>query len=250
MRTARSLTRPAISPDAAHRLHPSSRRRSLETSTERRAPVLAQRGTGPVSPSRDTRPPPSMRGFSHIPPSIELRPVPTGSLPGALYTQRAAGSSSLRNSTTSLPGTSGQQSASAPATPASMFSLEPEYPLSNSVSQNPESDVMPSTEPFTTSFRMPSSKNGDRRTPRTARFSELERIESHPESIRADYPRMDPSQPPVITHEQMINVFPEPAQPVEPAPPATGGRKKLIKGGGKLVKKSRWSGSKPPAITA
>lgn len=247
MRAARPLARSAVSADSVHRLHPSSRRRSSETSTERRVAVTpSTRNTGSASTSRDSRPPPSMRGFSHIPPYTEPSPITTGALPGSLSTYQLSGSSSRRGSATSLSSPlGGQVSASAPGTPGAItpsgsefsFGLTPNFSLEGSYSTEP------AIKPGTVS---PSVVQNDRRVPKTARISDLERIDSLPESTRTERSRKGPKE------AKIVNVLPEPVQPSEPEPelaPAKGS-KKLSKGSGKLVKKShRWSSSKATQIT-
>lgn len=250
MRAARPVARSAVSADSVHRLHPSSRRRSSETSTERRAgTTTAHKNTGSVSSSRDSRPPPSMRGFSHIPAYAEPSPLSTGALPGSLSAYQLSGPSSRRGSATSLSSPlAGPVSASTPASPGVItpsgsefsFGLPPSLGL----------DASYSTEAPAKSGRTSPTMQNDRRVPKTTRLGDLERIDSLPESTRTEHSRKGPKEVVDNKREQIVNVLPEPVQPSEPEPAPAKTGKKLSKGNGKLMKKShRWSSSKAPQIS-
>jgi hypothetical protein len=247
MRAARPAARPAAPAEGAHRLHPSSRRRSSETSQERRAGTSPSKAAGASNAARDSRPPPSMRGFSYISTYAEPSPGPTAARPGSLPAQYAAGSSSMRSSTASL---ASPTSGSAPMTPAAISPTGVEFPFGISPSTSHEQESAYTFEPVKSGQTSPSTSK-DRRVPKTARFGDLERIDSHPESTRTA--RSSSSQKPVprIEQERIVNVLPEPATAPEPATTKSSGRK-LTKGGGggKLKKGTRWSLSKTPAITA
>ncbi|KAK7218434.1 hypothetical protein V2G26_006437 [Clonostachys chloroleuca] len=71
--------------DSPHRLHPASRsRRTSDASLDRRAVSnsTSQKAHGKSTSSRDSRPPPSMRGFSHTTPTPSLVPTQSYSTPG------------------------------------------------------------------------------------------------------------------------------------------------------------------------
>lgn len=105
-----------------------------------------------------------------------------------------------------------------------------------------EADAPFSSDPLPPGFVPPPAKYKDRRTSRTTRFTELERIESHVEPL--DHPRSEPAPiaaPERIPRMQFVNAFPEPAGPLSEvsSSKSKSKSKKLIKGGGKLLKKSR-----------
>ncbi|OAQ87870.1 hypothetical protein VFPBJ_01911 [Purpureocillium lilacinum] len=90
------------------------------------------------------------------------------------------------------------------------------------------------------------TRSKERRPARTARFSELERIDSMGSETMQ---RRSPAPiPPPVAHEDIINVFPEPASMPEPVSSSSNKSKRLSKSGGKLLKKSRWYSSKPSAV--
>ncbi|KAI9158301.1 hypothetical protein HJFPF1_06293 [Paramyrothecium foliicola] len=253
MRAARPIARPAVSAESVHRLHPSSRRRSSETSQERRIPTSPTKISVAPGASRDSRPPPSMRGFNYISAYTEPAPVLAGTLPGSLPGQYSIGPSSLRSSTASLSGQlSGQAVGSGPVTPTAVSPTSIEFPFTTATPMALTSDNSYSTDSLAKSGRISPSSQKDRRVPKTARFSDLERIDSHPESTRTERSRPGQRQIPIVAQEQIVNVLPEPVEAPQPAPAEQKGGKKLSKsGGGKLLKKShRWSLSKSPAITA
>lgn len=248
--------------ESTHRLHPSHHRRTSDASAN------SAKAPGPSGYPRDSRPPPSMRGFASINQVAAPLPIHPGSLPPVAPSQaisssqgHANGSStpgmqtSRQSSTSSLPSltaASTRPAVSAPATPAIASASQSEYSLNWASVPNAELDVPRSDA---AGMALPAAEARmfkERRTARTTRFSELERIESTGvEPPYQDFGRADPSRAPrPVAHEFLVNVFPEPASLPEPAASSSSKSKKLAKGGGKLLKKSRWSSSKTSAVAA
>ncbi|PNY24926.1 Uncharacterized protein TCAP_05135 [Tolypocladium capitatum] len=238
--------------ESTHRLHPSHRRQTSDASaSSSKAPV-------PSGYARDSRPPASMRGFASInqvaaPLPMHLGPVPPVALSQAMSSGQGHvdGSSapgvptSRQSSTTSLPDlmpASTRPAASAPVTPAMAIAAQSEYSLGWMSIPSAELDVPRSADAVAEARAFK-----ERRTARTTRFSELERIESTVEPLYQDFDRADRSRAPRPVHEELVNVFPEPASFAESSSSKSD---KLSKGGGKLLKKNRWSSSKTWAVAA
>ncbi|KAJ6447108.1 developmental regulator flbA [Purpureocillium lavendulum] len=257
-------TRPAATRTqeaAAHRLHPAHKRRTSDASVDRLAMANSAKAIGASHYGRDSRPPPSMRGFASInqvaaPVTMHLGALPTSftqAAPSNLQVPAAGSSASSTNqtsrqsSTTSLPGltpTSSRPAFSAPTTPAVTTANQSEYYLN--WSQSAEQDIARVAEPIGEAAPAIQARSKDRRPARATRFSELERIDSMgSETMQRAAPA---SIPPPVAHEDIINVFPEPASMPEPVAPSSNKSKRLSKGGGKLLKKSRWYSSKPSAV--
>ena len=258
--TRPTATRPTEA--ATHRLHPAHKRRTSDASVERLAMANSAKGMGLSHYGRDSRPPPSMRGFASINQVAAPLPMHLGPLPPAVVAQTqppnlqvpAAGSSasstdqtSRQSSTTSLPGltpTSSRPALSAPATPAITTATQSEYSLNWSLGA--ESDTTRVAEHASEASVAAQTRSKERRPARAARFSELERIDSMGSETMQ---RRSPAPiPPPVAHEDIINVFPEPASMPEPVSSSSNKSKRLSKSGGKLLKKSRWYSSKPSAV--
>lgn len=266
---------------SAHRLHPSHSRRTSDTSGHQYTLSSASRGHT-SSYTRDSRPPPSMRGFGSIPAVAAMPPMNIGVLPNTYAAHGHVGQNgnntsspsnsltptSRRSSSTSLPGlsdTAPKQAVSAPATTAAPTAIKPEYPLNWLSIPNPEADgpvpsvgaaVGPSIRPNAAMAYNSPPQGGysDRHTVKANYHQEMGRVQQHTWEAQAsipDHQRMDRGRaPPPLAHEDLVNVFPEQAGP-EVTPVASGKSKKLSKGssGGKLLKKKhRWSSSKAPAV--
>ncbi|KFA65224.1 hypothetical protein S40285_01516 [Stachybotrys chlorohalonatus IBT 40285] len=220
-----------------HRLAPRNLRRNSDSSNEGRS-----MGTY-VSQSRDSRPPPSVRGF-HAIPAAAAPPRSAGPLPGSLpigHSDTARGHRSFSNSFTGLPPPSLSSSlASAPITPVGV-----EYDFDFGTSTSADLSLGPS-EPVQvvegSKSLMPEHK--DPHSIQT-HYTELERIRSaakprqyqHSGSIMVE-PRGD------AANEQIAEALPVAAEQEK-----SKGRK-LSKTGGKLTKKSRWSSSKTSSVAA
>lgn len=99
----------------------------------------------------------------------------------------------------------------------------------------------------------PPTRMSEKRRSQQLQQPELERIESgvEPSYFTHSHTRMSLQQrPPPLAHEDLVNVFPEPAAETVNTQASPAKKKKLTKTGGKLTKKNRWSLSKPSAIAA
>lgn len=241
MKNGHAATSSTAAAERAHRLHPSHSRHTSDASAMG-APASTQS-------RRDSRPPPSTRGFASIPPAKALA-VPNmssdASSSGSTNSNLAGNSASRQSSTVSLPGLTPASSRAAhsnPTTPAAVPMAQPEFPLNATVVALPSPDAeLPSPSPLiegvTPTFVTP-GKFKDRRVSKTTRFTELERIDSNVEPTYFDHPQSQPP-PAAVLQPEIVNVFPEPVAEVAAAPTKSKSKsKKLTKGGGKLVKKSR-----------
>lgn len=281
MKPSKPKTRAADSA-SAHRLHPSHSRRTSEASGNQYTLSSGSRGHT-SSYTRDSRPPPSMRGFGSIPAVAAMPPMNIGVLPGAYAAHGHIGQNgnktsspsnsltptSRRSSSTSLPGLSDmapKHAVSAPVTPAASTAIKSsEYPLNWLSIPNPEADapapsvgtaVGPSIKPnVAMAYNGPPQVGySDQHAVKANYHQEMRRVQQHTWEAQAsvpDHQRMDRSRAPApLAHEDLVNVFPEMAGP-EATPVTSGKSKKLSKGsgGGKLLKKKhRWSSSKAPAV--
>ncbi|PHH84197.1 hypothetical protein CDD83_2331 [Cordyceps sp. RAO-2017] len=251
---------------------PSRPRRTSDASAERCAAVAKPATVKPPRPSsyvRDSRPPPSMRGFASIaqvaapPPPLHLgamaHPGPSAAAPlsdrGNVRRSPPSpgGSTPRRNSASSLPtltSASSRPPVSIPGTPASPTAVQAEYFSSwASTVPNTESDKRRSFEAPMTTYAPAQQSLRERRALRAMGVSELERIESAGGEPQQDFVHAERSRilPRAVAHEDLVNIFPE---PVSLPDPSVGKSKKSKKGagGGRLVKKSRWSGFKAAAV--
>ncbi|KAF4513249.1 hypothetical protein G6O67_000547 [Ophiocordyceps sinensis] len=257
MKPTRPCARPA---DAPHRLHPSRPRRTSDASIERLAAGKSVKAMGSSSYVRDSRPPPSLRGFASIaqvaaPPPVSLGfltpPHPPQS-PQTAPVGRGRSSSAAtgnltprQNSTCSLPGlttTSSRPAVSAPGAPAS------EYPLDWAAVSHADLDKPWSLDGSREAYGAAPQRPRDKRIARAVDTSEFEPVSVTGAGPSYEHPsRADPGRkPPPLAHEDVVNVFPEQASLPEAA--TSSGKKKGSRGGGKLLKKSRWSGSKASAV--
>ncbi|POR31454.1 Uncharacterized protein TPAR_08337 [Tolypocladium paradoxum] len=248
--------------ESTHRLHPSHHRRTSDAS------ATSAKASGPSGYARDPRPPPSMRGFASINQVAAPLPMHLGPLPPVAPSQAMSSSqgyangsfipgmqTSRQSSTTSLPGltpASTRPAASAPATPAIASASQSEYSLSWVSVPNADLDVPRPSDAAGMACPVAEARTfKERRATRTMRFSELERIESTGvEPPYQDLGRVDRSRTLPVAREDLVNVFPEPASLPEPAASSGSNSKKLSKGGGKLLKKNRWSSSKASVVAA
>src|SRR5699024_8563730 len=83
--TRPTATRPTEA--ATHRLHPAHKRRTSDASVERLAMANSAKGMGLSHYGRDSRPPPSMRGFASINQVAAPLPMHLGPLPPAVVAQ-------------------------------------------------------------------------------------------------------------------------------------------------------------------
>lgn len=280
MKPSKSTTSRTREGNATHRLHPSRARRTSDASVNQYTLSSTPRGNN-SNYTRDSRPPPSMRGFASIPAVAAMPPMNIGVLPGTIAAHghigqvgnnSASPSTSLtptsrQSSSTSLPGLANmpaKQAVSAPVTPAASTAYKSEYPLNWLSIPGPDSDSTvptvgnPNPDPSVGAGEVmayhepPQASYSNRQGRPTSRSQHVEQIEQHTweaQTFIPDHQRMDRSRmPPPVAHEDLVNVFPEQAGP-EAEPKKSGKGKKLSKsGGGKLLKKSRWSSSKAPAV--
>ncbi|PHH78644.1 hypothetical protein CDD80_6536 [Ophiocordyceps camponoti-rufipedis] len=215
----------------SRRLHHQVRsRRASDASAQRRSASKPARGSS--GPSRDPRPPPSMRGFASIA-RLSLPPPPpqvAGPIPSpAPLIRRASANASSSSSSSSLQ-----------AVEPSKSSWPSTAPLVADRRRTHVSDSVPSS-----SHGSPQLTPRNRRTVSAAQSPRLEAAasDSHP-----NRPDRVLSLPP-LAHHDLANVFPESAALYPPAPSSSAKTDKCTpKGMGRLVKRSRWAGSKAPAV--
>lgn len=221
---------------AVHRLHPSHSRRPSDASE--RQPAAAVRST-----SRDSRPPPSTRGFASIPPAaasnVYLSPSSSGPTNAGSSTPRS--SSSKRNSfTTSTPVI--LPNAEAPLQPVAIPNADFDF--------SAPQDGAAMTAPVV-SARMGRIGNKDRNQSRSSRIYDLEPIESM--STGSGYLGQERvyagEMPPPVHPEDLANVFPESTQYKPDTRPAKATKRLSKSGGAKLSKKNRWSLSRRAEVT-
>ncbi|TWU72725.1 hypothetical protein ED733_000615 [Metarhizium rileyi] len=260
----------------AHRLHPSRARRTSDVSASQYTLSSGSRGSNNPNYSRDSRPPPSTRGFASIPATATMPPMSTGILSGAAASA-AHGSNDASSSTSftsmsrqnsfgslpSLSNTSGSQPASAPVTRTVSSAPKSEYPINWLTIPGLESDVpTPSVggtgrQSIVAGVAMehnstPQASHNDSRNSLSTDFQRAVSMRQHIWEAQASIPnhqRMDRNRaPPPVSHEDLVNVFPEQAGS-EARPSKSGKSKRLSKtGGGRLVKKNRWSASEVSAV--
>ena len=283
MRRSNSRARGSRTP-SAHRLHPSHSRRTSDSSINLYSFSGTAKGTSSAVYTRDSRPPPSMRGFGSIPAIAAMSPLTA--LPGHLRTHSAVSQSGVNlslssGSTTpiahpnspipasSLNMTAARHAASAPTTPAANTASMAEYTLSCpprngtdsqsaslSTNTSPPLDIgvkvaQTTSRPVGNTEISSDEKNGCRSV--NAGHDKLITLQKTQTEIQAPFnkhQRMDRGcVPPPLPHVDLANVFPEQAGPPVTLAP-DGKSKKLSKGSGAklLKKKNRWSNSKVAAI--
>lgn len=245
---------------SAHRLHPSHRRNTSDSLDK-----IVLSSTVKPQTVRDNRPPPSTRGFQYIPSPGPVQAPPASRAPAyyppttqasPMYygdaAKRYTDVSSRQGATPSpqdmkmVPGTQEEKQA---ATPSSTSAAE--LSLNTMPLPSPSLDIGIPAEPSTRRYSTPTAMTNEKRRSQQLRQPELDRIDSgvEPPYFTHSHSRMSLQQmPPPLAHEDLVNVFPEPATAPEGSQPNK--KKKLSKAGGKLTKKNRWSLSKSSAIAA
>ncbi|ODA77952.1 hypothetical protein RJ55_06555 [Drechmeria coniospora] len=237
-------THPAVPPtESVHRLHPSHRRRISDGASDKPA---SARPPPPACYGRDSRPPPSMRGFASInrvaaTPTMHIGALPpTTSIPSPTSWKQPSmdgpcqSSMNPKNtracSATTLPGLASV----AVATPDVGWSVG--APSEPGATRSRNSSV---------SRRDPVKRRAtDEPAEKTTRFSAPER--TMPTGVE---PRCrDGPTPPSAPGEGILNAFPEPAAVDGSFLSSSSKSKKLSKREGKLVKRSRWLSSKASAV--
>lgn len=231
--------------------------------------------SGMTGVTRDSRPPPSMRGFASLPAVANLPPMDLARLPGTLpahvpsasehktTTSRSGNSGSRQGSSTSLSGmasVSGQPATTIATPPTEASADVAEQPLSVVIAGNyevpaspPSDTISPGNEanapPATMTMPGHELMTSNKRMSRGQQYAQNYRMSQSDWETHKPYhghERMDRSRVAPVAHEDLVNVFPEQASEV----PVVNKGKRLSKGGGKLVKKKhRWSLSKAPAVT-
>ncbi|KAG6124800.1 hypothetical protein E4U38_008215 [Claviceps purpurea] len=261
---------------ATHRLHPSHARRKSDASVHQYASSSTSKHPH-SSTHRDSRPPPSMRGFASIPAVAAIQSNNLGGssthLPPHGYSGRASSIKSSRSDTllpstrqssaTSLSGLSNgttKQSASTQATAHTPMVEKKEHSIHWISLPEPNTDVRvpsvgtapapshahteataPAWVPQPTRSVMPNTK--------VRRLQQLDRRPNNVESQTASLQQhMDRRRPISLARaDQLANVFPEMAIPETQEKP--GKQRRLSKvGAGNFLRKNRWSTSKVPAL--
>ncbi|KAK2594240.1 hypothetical protein QQS21_008019 [Conoideocrella luteorostrata] len=262
---------------ATHRLHPSHARRQSDASVNQ---YLSSAAKPPqASHSRDSRPPPSMRGFGSIPAIAAMPPTFVGGLQGSSALPAHVGPSSTnassasstptptsrQGSATSLPGLSNgamMQAASAPVTPLASTGHKKEYGMNWVSLPGPELDMHTPNVGAAAGRSLESGGDGaftgpyqrgrsERHSTLVSSYQEPDHMQQKSSEAHAPVPhqRMDQSRaPPPLAHEHLVNVFPEEAGPDCSSKKSKKDKKASKGSGGKLFKKNRWSSSKAPAV--
>ncbi|QPG95016.1 hypothetical protein C2857_007508 [Epichloe festucae Fl1] len=260
-----------------HRLHPSHARSKSDASVNQY--TLSSTAKSPhTSHLRDSRPPPSMRGFGSIPAVAVVPPTNVGGISSYLAQGHVGSGSSntsspsntltppsRQGSATSLSGLSYgpvKQQAVAPVTSHAPTAEKNEHGLNWLSLPEPDVDVhVPSvgiaagpsfgTNRAMASPRAPQTTYSERPPTEVDRSPEPDLSQHNAWESQAAGPQqrmMDRSRaPPPVAHEHLVNVFPEMAMPDSQKKPGKG--KKLSKGGAGKLKKNRWSSSKAPAVS-
>ncbi|KAG6017561.1 hypothetical protein E4U54_006309 [Claviceps lovelessii] len=278
MKPARPRTTKAADAVSTHRLHPSHARRKSDTSVHQYTLSSTAKSSYASAP-RDSRPPPSMRGFASIPAVALSLPTNTGGgssghFPPQAYTRPGSSSKSSptdtltppsrQSSATSLPGLSHgpiKQPASALVTPHTSSVEKKEPGLKWLALPEPDADVHGSSLgpvagpsfandgatasasdlPWTHT-ETPSFKVRQLQQPDRSRQGNLEPRGASPQQS------LNGSHASSVAHgHHLVNVFPEMAMPDSPQKPVK--HKKLFKSAaGNVSRKNRWSTSKVPAL--
>jgi hypothetical protein len=206
------LVRPGPVAAKAHRLHPSNRsRRTSDTSVDR--------GISGASPGPSTSPPEqrlqhpprtsSMYGSSAIHGTVQV-----GTAPTPLDADAIAPAKPGRLNRAKMP-----------------RAVDSEDVLTSSHSGR----VIGSTKQGESDVPPPEVK-AEKQAPRIARFTETDPGDSPDDSVAAHAPLTAKASSPL----PIVNTFPEPTSDLrEPSPPPKAKSKKLVKGGGKLLKRNR-----------
>ena len=261
VRTMPVVERPSTAVGIPHRLHPSSRRTS-DASIDK---SMMTNKTMSTTVIRDSRPPPSMRGFRALPPLPQVAPIRLNTTFGnssspttpSLRGQSSSHSTPQLVSTPQLGSSRRNSFASLPAlTPTSTrFTLStPPTPTRTVVVKKAEFTMLtPSPRSPSMNFDFQLGQDSLEKikmaydigaTPRSTRYEEDPFVDSSVEQLDFGLPRQETR--PTRTHppSSYINILPEPTSPQKTAPKS---RRKfsLSKTGSKLLKKKRWSISKP-----
>ncbi|KHN97066.1 uncharacterized protein MAM_05175 [Metarhizium album ARSEF 1941] len=242
-----------------HRLHPGRARRALDVSMNQHNLSSASR-INASSYIRDSRPPPSMRGFGSIPAVAAMQPTSIGILPGNISAHRNNSASpsisptptSRRSSSASLSGLSAMPARqTASTTPSVASASKTEYPLNRLSMSGIDSGSLTSSSGAANN-NPPRANSINRHTGPINVSQDADDMRQHsgrPQASTSDHQRFDRGRlPPPLSHEDLVNVFPEQAG-LEAAPAKNGKTKKLSKtDGGRLVKKNRWSTSKVSVV--
>ncbi|KAG6095120.1 hypothetical protein E4U30_002748 [Claviceps sp. LM220 group G6] len=261
---------------ATHRLHPSHARRKSDASIHQYA--LSSTSKHPHSGThRDSRPPPSMRGFASIPAVAAIQSTNLGGssthLPPHGYSGRASSIKSSRSDTllpstrqssaTSLSGLSNgtsKQPASTQATAHTPTVEKKEHSIHWISLPEPDMDVRaPSigTAPApshahteaTAPARVPQPTNSVMPNTKVRRPQQLDCRPNNVESQTASFQQHVNRRRPIslARADQLANVFPEMAIPETQEKP--GKQRRLSKvSAGNFLRKNRWSTSKVPAL--
>lgn len=251
--------------DLPHRLHPSHPRRRSDASIERPAAGKPTKGTGPPNHARDSRPPPSMRGFASIAqvaatppvhPSLLSTPLPSRTAfvgrrhaKGSSSSSSSAGSLTPRpNSTYSVLGSTATSSRLATSGPETSVVPKAEHPSSWTWAFQADLDKSWSPDNFGEAHGAGQQRPCDERNAHTLEAPDIEHLDStDAKSVCKDAARVDRDQmPPPSAHEDIVNVFPE--QAPLPEPSTLREKKRDAKRRGKIAKKSRWPNSKTSAV--
>ncbi|KAG5981498.1 hypothetical protein E4U55_002875 [Claviceps digitariae] len=279
MKPAKSKRKSAEAVTMTHHLHPSHARRKSDASAHQYT-LSSTVKSSHTNAHRDSRPPPSMRGFASIPAIAATLPTNmSGSSSGHFspqsYTRPSSSNrfsssdaltlSTRQSSATSLPGLSHgptKQPASALVTPHASSLEKKEHGLKWLALPEPDVDVHSSPGRAvagpsfanngatasawdfpSTQSEIPSIKVHRLQQPDRARQNDME---SHAASPQQHMNRSHASS--VAPEHRLVNVFPEMAIP-ESLGKAGKSNKKLLKGGaGNVSRKNRWSTSKVPAL--
>ncbi|KAG6038389.1 hypothetical protein E4U41_004229 [Claviceps citrina] len=263
MKPSRPKARPAAAV-TTHHLHPSHARRKSDVSVNQYT-LSSTIKSSHTSHHRDSRPPPSMRGFASIPAVAAMLPTNMGANSG-YFPPPAHGSSSSskssppstvtppsrQGSATSLCGPSSgpvKQPVSPPVTSYVSAAEKDEHGLNWHSSAEPDADTYVSSfgaaagSSFAAHGETTSSK-----VPPSQRLGNSRRNTMEPRAASPQQ-RVGRSRAPSLTQEhQLANVFPEMAMP--DAQEKLEKSRKLSKGGaGKYLNKNRWSTSKVPIVS-
>ncbi|ATY61594.1 hypothetical protein A9K55_007721 [Cordyceps militaris] len=217
----------------SHRLHPSHRRTSSETSDRTAVPV----STKPTA--RDARPPPmSMRGFNYIP------TTPTQQQPAAAAGQPELASAAHQS--TPQHRLSAGYSGFAPRAPATPVIAPPASRNSSDVNLSSLATRSASLDPSGGPATPSSVGQRSYQSRMKEHTSPVQTPQPQPELepiVSSNYTRHSRSEmPPPLAHDSLVNIFPE---PIPDSYDTKSSRGKLGK-----VKKTRWSFAKSSPITA
>ena len=271
MKSAKPVAR---SVNGTHRLHPRNARRLSDSNVDKHSALGASAKAFP-STSRDSRPPPSTRGFASIPavaslPPMSARDLPGSSAPSASFQQASHNGANtspdgyFTTSTVPAPNASTPTSRPAAVTPPG-FSVSSaardEHPITWLSLPGPELNMPTSSQGMP---QRPSTREGLEMVQKSSKPPGSCKIASYSSRMSSgdavpmgssgarnsyfEYPIMNSTQMPELSTQDLANVFPEQAAVDETSFNDAKGKKRLSKPGGKLVKKNRWSSSKVSAV--